>query len=75
MRDKRLFYPSRELADERLFLAIRSKSWKGVSEILLLGNPVKKEVSQMSFALRGGNIQIESQFLAKGRFLTVEGVF
>ena len=75
MRDKPLLYPSRELANECFFLAIRSKSWKGVSEILLLGDPVEKEVSQMSFALRGGDIRIESQFFAKGQFLTMEGVF
>jgi len=35
---------------------------------------VEKEVSQMSFALRGGDIRIESQFFAKGQFLTMEGV-
>lgn len=75
MRDKRLFYPSRKLAEECLFLAIRSKSWKGVSEILLLGDPVEKEVSQMSFALRGGDIRVESQFFAKGQFLTIESLF
>ncbi len=75
MRDKQLFYPSREFAHECLFLTIRSESWKWISEILPLGNPVKKEISQMSFALGGGDIRIESQFFAKGQFLTIESLF
>jgi len=36
---------------------------------------VEKEVSQMSFALRGGDVRIESQFFAKGQFLTIESLF
>ncbi len=75
MRDKPLCYPSRELANECFFLAIRSESWKGISEIFLFGDPVKKEVSQMSFALRGGDIRIESQFFAKGQLLAMESFF